>query len=126
MLLKPLDALAAGNTLLKKFHNLEQELETMHLQITELKADITAMRGEELRLESRVSRLEENRETLLARMEAIASKSEQETKVALANAIAQVQTENARYQMDLFRKFLESQRPSVVLTKSDEPANHTS
>jgi predicted nuclease with TOPRIM domain len=119
--MKPLEALAAGNTLLKKFHNLEHELAEIHNAVTEIKSDVTAMRGEQLRLEGRVSRLEENRETLIAKMELIAAKSEQETKIALATAVADLRSEYARYQAELYKKFLDAQQPRLFFAKSDEP-----
>jgi hypothetical protein len=118
--MKALEALTAGNNLLKKFHNLEQELVNIHKDLVDLKTEVVGMRAEQLRLEGRVSRLEENRETLLAKMELIATKAEAELKVALANAVSELKSDNSRYQAELYKKFLEAQQPRLLYSKGDD------
>jgi phage shock protein A len=99
-----MDLLRAGNEALKKIHNLEQDWDTIRKQVAEAKQESATFRTELLRLEGRVSALEEHRNTIVAKMEAIAATATADVKVALSTAVADLRVDVVQYKSDLAQR----------------------
>lgn len=108
--------------IVKTCANIQLQIATTEKLLKELKDEFSAIRVEHVKLEGRVSRLEENRETLKEQMSRIADKAVAEVQVMKASIEADLKVQAANLINDTKIRLMqiENERTNSMLTSRKE------
>ena len=102
------DLISSANDILKTYHTVSQNITSLERDIKDLTTEFREIRIDHIRLEGRVARLEESRETIKAEMRANLAESLAKHESEFIRAQARLEIEYAKAAAELYKKYLDS------------------